>query len=208
MDFLRIKGEKVALSPIMTDYNSVSFYRKWMCDPEINKWIGHNGTVPSFEAEEKWAKDTSDSFKFSILSLISPIGLEAKEPLLIGTAAIHKQPDPLTFSLGVCIGEVSYHNKGLGTEVMQLLLSHCFNELHAHRVILSLNRANVKAFKCYKKAGFKVCGVAHDARWVNGAYCDVIHMEILDRDYFSKYGEPAKATPVQLTEEDLDYLKI
>lgn len=208
MKIFRIEGKKVALSPILSDSNSVSLYTKWLSNPEVNKWIAHNGTVCTFEEEERWAKDTSKSLKFSIFSLINTAGLTVENGQLIGTATIHRQADSLNFSLGICIGDTSYHNLGLGTETVQLLLSHCFNELHAHRVILSLVRDNVKAYKCYKKAGFKVCGVEHEASWLNGSYHDIIYMEFLDRDYFSKYGEPAKATPVQLTEEDLDYLKI
>ena len=84
---------------------------------------------------------------------------------LIGNCDIRKEKGNRNYSLGICIGEQDSRNKGIGTEVIHLLIKFCFEELGAHRVCLTLNGDNLRAKRCYEKAGMKECGREHETSW-------------------------------------------
>ena len=84
-----------------------------------------------------------------------------------------------TVGLGIYIGEADGRNKGYGTEAIKMLVKFAFTELNAHRVTLNVVADNVRAVKCYTKAGFTQNGVAHDEVYYNGKFHDLISMEIL-----------------------------
>jgi RimJ/RimL family protein N-acetyltransferase len=56
----------------------------------------------------------------------------------------------------ILIGEKSFRGKGLGFEVVTLLVKKCFNEFNYSLVELNVYDWNIGAIKCYKNAGFVV----------------------------------------------------
>jgi RimJ/RimL family protein N-acetyltransferase len=56
----------------------------------------------------------------------------------------------------ILIGTKSFREKGLGLEVVNLLLEKCFKEFKSSLVELNVYDWNIGAIKCYEKAGFVV----------------------------------------------------
>jgi RimJ/RimL family protein N-acetyltransferase len=56
----------------------------------------------------------------------------------------------------ILIGTKSFRGKGLGLEVVNLLLEKCFKEFKSSLVELNVYDWNIGAIKCYEKAGFVV----------------------------------------------------
>ena len=174
MDIIRIRGKLADLCVFRTDDAALEKYMKWMNDESILMHLGRNAKICDWQSEKEFINQVHGSM-FNIID---------KNHNLIGNCDIRKEKGNRNYSLGICIGEQDSRNKGIGTEVIRLLIKFCFEELGAHRVCLTLNGDNLRAKRCYEKAGMKECGREHETSWYKGQWSDTIHMEILETDYF------------------------
>lgn len=178
-NIVRLKGDKINLCTFRKDQEALELYTKWMNDESILHFIGRNYRVLSIGEEERYVnkEDSELNPNFNIV--------EASTDKLIGNCGLHFKIWNRCAILGICIGEPEGRDKGYGTEVIKMLVKFAFEQLNAHRVGLSLNGDNKRALRCYEKAGFRLCGVEHDAGFYDRHYCDVLNMEILEHDYLS-----------------------
>lgn len=178
-DIVRIAGENVDLCILRTDEEAIEKYTKWINDESINQWVGHSHQVIHRELEKKFIDNASTAedgtLTFSIVTKTSR--------QLIGTCSISKKA--YSGNLGILIGDSSEYNKGIGTEVIKMLIKFCFNELHYHRVELNVCDDNKRAIKCYEKAGLVQCGTKHEFCYYGGKWHDLIQMELLKKNWRS-----------------------
>lgn len=80
--------------------------------------------------------------------------------------------------LFISIGE-SKNLGGYGTDAVSALVGFCFAHLNYHRIYVNVFTSNLRAIKCYEKAGSKYEGTLKEAHFENGKYEDVIVMEII-----------------------------
>jgi RimJ/RimL family protein N-acetyltransferase len=66
---------------------------------------------------------------------------------------------------------------------MRLLLQHGFDTLNLNRVYLRVYANNVRATRCYEKAGFVLEGRMRKAHYQNGEYFDILLMSILRSEW-------------------------
>jgi len=85
--------------------------------------------------------------------------------------------------LSINIGEKSVRGKGIGTEVVQILLRYCFMVLGVYSVHLDVLETNTPAIKCYEKAGFRISGRYRGHCYYMRNYYDWLHMDILYDEY-------------------------
>lgn len=88
---------------------------------------------------------------------------------------------------GIFIGEPSARGRGIGTAVAKLMLRHCFEVEHLHRVYLRALADNSQAIRSYEKAGFVHEGLLKDDVCIEGRYHDIVWMGICDY-YNSRNG--------------------
>lgn len=110
--------------------------------------------------------------------------IEADAGEVIGLAGLHSL-DWLARSaeFRIFIGDRAHWNKGIGTEVTQLLAGYAFDSLQLHRVWLGVNTANRAAVTTYERSGFRVEGTLRDEVFRNGRYYDVVRMALLRTEY-------------------------
>lgn len=84
------------------------------------------------------------------------------------------------------IGEKKYWGKGFGSESLGLLLHYAFYEMNLHRVYLKVFSFNDRAIHLYKKIGFQQEGNSRQSLFRDGEWHDIIHMGILQNEYFEK----------------------
>lgn len=84
------------------------------------------------------------------------------------------------------IGEKEYWGQGYGTEGLKLLLDFAFYEMNLHRVSLKVFSFNERAIRLYTKIGFQEEGSSRQSLFRNGKWYDVIHMGLLQNEYFEK----------------------
>jgi RimJ/RimL family protein N-acetyltransferase len=87
------------------------------------------------------------------------------------------------------IGEKLEWNKGYGSEVMSLLVKHCFETLNLNRVMLRVYTDNIRAVRSYEKAGFVLEGRLREAVYKFGKYDDVLIMSVLRSEWTSQNKE-------------------
>lgn len=71
----------------------------------------------------------------------------------IGSCALYGWT-PTEVQLGIRIGNSDFWGQGYGTEVIGLLVDHCFTHTNVSRVWLKVLPGNIRAIKCYTRCGF------------------------------------------------------
>ena len=84
--------------------------------------------------------------------------VQKKTDTLIGYCHIDHRTEDMSAWLSINIGEKAARGKGIGTEVVQILLRYCFMVLGVYSVHLDVLETNTPAIKCYEKAGFRISG--------------------------------------------------
>jgi len=176
--FKKIIGERIYLSPMNID--DAEIYTKWLNDYEVSGNLGNYSRMISLNSEQK-ALDrmTSEGQNFAIVL--------QKDDTLIGNISL-MDIDHVSrrATIGLFIGEEENRDKGYGSEVLHLLLDYGFKTLNLHNIMLQVHSSNERGIACYKKAGFREFGRRHEANYINGQYIDIVHMEILDSEFYQR----------------------
>lgn len=97
---------------------------------------------------------------------------------VVGLLVVH-QPSQVrrrhVASFGITVSE-AYQGKGIGTQLMQVMVDYCDNWLNVHRIELEVFAANGSGLDLYEKFGFKQEGVMRDYAFRDGEYVDAIMM--------------------------------
>lgn len=175
---VRLHGETVDLAIFRKDREAIELYTEWLNNEDYLHFIGRNQIIQTFADEKKWAEreEKDNEFRFNIITKLNK--------QMIGNCDIWAMPYSRSACLGILIANKEFQNKGIGTEVIKLLLKYCFEELNMHNVMLQLDSTNERAYRCYEKAGFKECGRERECNFHHGKYSDTITMQILEQDYF------------------------
>ena len=82
---------------------------------------------------------------------------------------------------GIFIGEPSARGRGIGTAAAKLMLRYCFEEEGLHRIYLRALSGNEQAIRSYEKAGFVKEACLKDDVRIDGKYCDIIWMAVINQ---------------------------
>jgi RimJ/RimL family protein N-acetyltransferase len=78
---------------------------------------------------------------------------------------------------------VAVPERGLGRQVIKELLRIAFRELGAHRLYLDVFDHNARARHVYESLGFRYEGVMREAANLDGRWCDLHLMSMLESEY-------------------------
>jgi len=154
---------------------------KWVNDQEVTKYLTAFLYPISRVEEEKFlerAMSRNDTEKNLVI--------ETKEGVYIGQISLHKIDwKNNNAELGIVIGNKEYWGKGYGTEAINNLLDHAFNQMNLYKIYLRVFEHNQRGMRCYEKCGFKEEGRLRKGHFYDGKYHDVILMGLL-KDEFEK----------------------
>ncbi len=90
-----------------------------------------------------------------------------------------------TTGFSIFIGEEKNRNRGIGKEVIKLMIDCAFYRLNLHRISLGVIEGNKRALKLYKKFGFKIEGIEREAIYdpIMKRYINNIKMGLLRQEY-------------------------
>ena len=146
---------------------------------------------------EEWVKDEKH------LRFIVESRTHAKEALGIARLHLGTWGNVRTADIGTYVGKKELWGTGLGRQITVALLEIAFNQLNADRCEAWSVEYNQRAHKALEACGFKKCGVARQAFFVNGRKWDGYHFDILREEYLPMRMELLKQTLKEKTEEYL-----
>ena len=180
-----IYGERVRLRAI--EHDDVKYYYAWVNDPDVTRNLSLYLPMSNRD-EEHWFERVTQGDPNE-----RPLAIEVRDGdgwKLIGNCGVFSiEWVNSSAELGIMIGDKSCWNKGYGTEVMNLLLRHCFETLNLNRVFLRVYADNPRAIRAYRKAGFVEEGRMREAVFKHGKYDDVILMSVLRSDWNARIKE-------------------
>ncbi|MDD1502787.1 GNAT family protein [Lysinibacillus sp. CNPSo 3705] len=158
-------------------------YHKWRNDMEVMH--STNPSLDVYPMEE--TKDFVDHVILGTHAGKSYIMVEKGKESPIGIVAlINIDYKNRNAECIIDIGEKEYWGKGYGSEGLKLLLDYAFYEMNLHRVYLKVFSFNDKAISLYNKIGFIQEGSSRQSLFRDGTWYDIIHMGILQNEYFEK----------------------
>lgn len=176
MHYKKLEGKNVYLSPMKMD--DLEMYVKWMNDREVTDGTNSTCKIINDFSEKAWMEKILDRAQYTFSIMLK------ENDTLIGNCGI-MNPNFIhgTAEIGILIGEEENRGRGLGEEVIELLLDYGFNQLRLHNMNLGVFSFNEQAIACYQKLGFKEYGRRHESYFLDGKWHDEIDMEILEKDY-------------------------
>jgi RimJ/RimL family protein N-acetyltransferase len=171
-----LKGERVMLCPF--EKEQLAKAQEWINAEEVRCWLANVFPLNGLQ-EEEWFERVSKSDR----ELVFAVRLVESEEH-VGNCGLHAI-DWVNRSAeyGVVLGEPSARCKGYGTEVTSLVLRYAFEQLNLNRVFLRVYGYNLRAVRCYEKAGYRLEGRLRQARYWEGRYWDVFVMSVLRSEY-------------------------
>ena len=175
--FKKLVGDRIYLAPRSLAEEDIEKYAEWLNDFNTTDYTGRSGQILTLDAEKKYLEEhVNDEATFAIV--------EKENDKLIGTVGLHDTNYiNRTATLGIFIGDYDYRSKGYGTEAILLILDYGFNYLNLNNIKLNLMEFNERAYKCYKKCGFKEYGRRRKCNFINGKYYDTVEMDILAEEF-------------------------
>jgi len=152
---------------------------KWFNDPDVRRFFPANKPTTIKHWEDWFEKnETDDSCIY--------LGIVKKDDdKIIGFANFSgiNWSHRVAKEFGVVIGEKDEWDKDYGTEAIKLMLDYGFKTLNFHRIELGVMEYNGRAIHVYEKVGFKREGKKREAWYIDGKWCDVIVMSILQGEF-------------------------
>lgn len=176
-----ISGERIRLRAVERD--DLPRFVTWFQDPEVR--AGISLFLPlSLAEEEAWYEDMlkKDPIEHTLAIDVQ----EGEKWTHVGACGfLDYEPRFQHIELGVVVGDRSFWDQGIGTDVVRTLLRHAFKTLNLNRVVLQVFETNLRAIQVYKKIGFVEEGRLRQHHFLDGRYIDVIIMGILCEEWKS-----------------------
>lgn len=176
-----LKSENIFLRPLSVS-DDLGEYESWLNDQETTRFMG-NGKFPM----------SSDSLKEYILKMNA-----SKNDFLLGIFLCEneKHIGNLTLEhidwihrkaeLGLVIGEKDCLGKGYATEVVILMLKHCFERLNLNKITAGMVSLNTASKSLFENCGFVLEGTLKSDFFLEDKFHDVYRYGILRESYFKK----------------------
>lgn len=89
------------------------------------------------------------------------------------------------YGIDLFIGEPTYWNKGMGTDVIKLTVDFLFTKVGVHEIFIDPQTWNERAIACYEKCGFQKVKVLpkrelHDGEYKDNQIMRITHEEFKD----------------------------
>jgi RimJ/RimL family protein N-acetyltransferase len=165
-----LQSQLVLLRPIRR--SDIVRQREFSCDREL-AWLDSNSPGDYEHIVERFlCSQPETTTRFSI----------EVDSEYIGYCSLTKTASSESvFELGINIGDRRYWGRGMGREVVRLLLEHGFSEFGATAIELTTNGKNERAIRCFTATGFTEQRRVKNAILYDEEHVDMIEMSI-DRE--------------------------
>ncbi|MDR2737053.1 MAG: GNAT family N-acetyltransferase [Gracilibacteraceae bacterium] len=161
-----ITGKNTSIRPLEPE--DIDTLYTWHLDPEFSFWLSGSWPERMLMRREDVEQIfyVEDPYRYAILN-------ESRD--IIGTIGFDQHNIPARSArLFLGIGDKTHWNQGYGTDALLTFSRYLFEQWNLHRLSLETWAGNLKALRCYEKAGFQREGVLKDAYYIKGSYNDGI----------------------------------
>ena len=147
---------------------------RWINESPARTWLMTRLPL-SRNAEQEWAARAavSPSTPTFVVQTKSGEDIGVAGLMLLGARA----------ELGIALHDSRFWNGGHGTDAVRVLVDGAFRALPLQRIELFVYPDNVRAIRCYEKAGFAREGVLRAREYRQGRYDDVVIMSVLHHEW-------------------------
>lgn len=164
-----LEGEKINLRTI--EKEDIEFLRDGVNHPEVRKHTG-NTRPQNLESEEEFFEhivEASDEIHLLICRDQEPMGIvkleEKEKPSNIAELGLWLHPD--------------YHRNGYGTEAVELIIEHSFQQMNYHKIYARAHGDNKASQRIWEKHGFEKEGQLRKHVLVEGKHRDLLYYGLL-----------------------------
>ncbi len=187
-----IEGERVRLRRL--ERTDLPALHRWMNDRDVMAWarFSPDHMVSLSALEKDFEKELTGEDRERATFVIEERA--SGRPLGWCTARTGDRKH-VNANLGIGLGEKEFWGKGYGTEAVGLLLEVVFDQQAWHRAELYTLAENLRAIRSAEKVGFRRCAEERESAFYNGAYHNVIEMELLRSEWEARKaskGRPRK----------------
>ncbi len=169
-----LSGERVVLRPFRPD----DVEPLWRARLDAVTWAQTNETPFLPETLEELRARYAEASRGSSAQFAVD-----EDGLLVGRAALFGV-DELARTGEVGLSLLPEHRgRGLGRDVLRVLLGYAFRSRNLRRVHLQSLSSNEPALRSYRAVGFVEEGRRREHAWVEGAYEDIVLMAVLRADW-------------------------
>ena len=162
-------GEGVNLRTI--EKNDTADIILWRNNPEVRKYFINQELITE-QGHLNWLKEyvlTGKAEQFIIINNETDHSMGS-----VYLRDIDKKNRKAEF--GIFIGEDEYQGHGYGAQIISLILQYGFNVLDLNKIFLRVLADNIRAIRCYEKAGFHQEGYFKKEVIINSDFRDIIFM--------------------------------
>ena len=184
-----IEGDRVRLRKL--ERTDLPLLHRWMNDRDVMAWarFSPDHMVSLSALEKDYEKELTGEDRERTTFFIEERA--TGRPIGWCTARTWDRKH-VSANLGIGLGEKDFWGKGYGTEAVSLLLGIVFDQQGWHRAELYTLAENERAIRSAEKAGFRRCGQEHESAFYDGAYHDIIEMELLRSEWDARKASGAR----------------
>ncbi len=175
---MRLVTDRLLIRAITPDDKSKLFeYRK---DKETNRYQG-------------WIPETIDDVELFIDKVAKQINMpdtwfqlvivEMELETVIGDIGIHFIGEENNQVEIGCTLNKSFHKRGYATEAFKAVIDYLFAELNKHRIIASVDPANVGSIELVERIGFRKEAHFVESLFINGEWVDDVVYALLKKEW-------------------------
>ena len=173
----------ICLLPLQAEHAEV--FHEWISDREA---VEYSLSIFQKNRDLRWVSGYIDSIvsdKSSWNMVIYCNGIPIGYAGLVNVSLHNRSAEYF-----ILIGNKSFWNRGIGTNVGVQVVNHAFSAMKLHRISLTVSDCNIAAIRSYQKIGFIVEGRMRDACLRQGKYHDKVIMAILEQQWHNKALHP------------------
>lgn len=132
----------------------------------LYKWYQIKDVYEAFEQRSlsyeeivnKYKTRTKNNSSIKVLMIEykdNPIGIVQYQKLSKENKALYNIDDDNVYEIDIFIGNIKYHSKGIGKEVINEITEYLFREIKAGKIVMCPLLNNKKAINCYKRCGYR-----------------------------------------------------
>lgn len=149
----------------------MEFLRDTVNHPEVRQGLAYD-TPFNLEDERQW-------FEEADAELVLAICVDGE---ITGNIALKDDEKSESMEFGIMI-HPDHHGKGYGSEAVELVIEHAFNEMNVHKLTARVHSDNEASQAIWENLGFEQEGAHREVVFHGGEYRDAYWYGLLQREW-------------------------